>query len=443
MTNSPILGLFNHRFPTYKKCHPLIISVKANWQPIFISAKMTLIILLITCIASFLASSPVIASAASNSTVSLNPELTYLLPPGFQGNASQDFLQTVTGNRTIDGNLAQAELASFISYDQEFLDLLPSNASLHLVAEMAYPFADELGAWVWDRDEVWFTGPTINGSSYLMVLDLSTSTVYSPNTSIPVLNPNGGYYYDSLVYIAGDGDVSSAPAIYAINPSTGETSIVVDSYFGLRFNGPNDLTWVSRNNNSYLFFTDDPLSSIYNGGEQPQLPDAVWRFDPQQKTVLPVIDRSDLAVPNGIRVNANQTKLFITNTPPLPAYGANSTASSAIYVFDLDDLGFPHNKRLFGIAERGISDGIHLDDSDRVWTGESDGIVVRNKHGRTIGLINSLTLLGVDPPAPLVNFALAGNKLVILALNQIWTLELAAEIVSCPSKDGSVLSCLS
>ena len=383
-----------------------------------------------------------VALAIDNATISLNPEWTYLLPPGFQGDASEAFLQTISYNPQIDEDFTRARLAPFVSYDQEFLDLLPENALLQLVAEKPYPFANEMGVWVWDRNEVWFAGPTINESSYLMVLDLSTSTTYSPNTSMPILNPNGGYYHNGLVYVAGDGNATFAPAIYAIDPSTGNTTIVVDSYFGLRFNGPNDLTWVTRNGKSYMFFTDDPLSSLYNGGEQPQLPDAAWKFDPQEGSLLPVIDRSDLLVPNGIRVNANQTQLFVTDTPP-PAYGANGTASAAIYVFDLDDQAFPSNKHLFGIAERGIPDGLHLDDTGRVWTGEADGIVVRNKLGKVICFFNSIALLGANQTLPLQNFALAGDTLVFLAVDWIWTLRLAITVVSCPSWSGSYRSCLS
>jgi len=177
-----------------------------------------------------------------------------------------------------------------------------------------------------------------------------------------------------------------------------------------------------------MYFSDDPLASLYNGGNFPQLPDAVWRYDPQEKTILPVIDRTDVLVPNGIRVNADSTKLFVTDTPPL-IYGANITASSAIYVFDLDEKGFPSNRRLFGIAERGISDGLHLDDAGRVWTGEADGIVVRNSGGKVIGMFNSLAIFGVGSAFTLQNFAIAGDRLIVLALDKIFSVGLSRSIV--------------
>jgi len=375
-------------------------------------------------------------AAGKNQTISIDPAVTYLLPNSFEGNVSEPFYSsTITHNAQIQSQLIAASSAAFISYDPEFLDLIGPAPVLQLVAEKSIPFADEMGTWVHDgqRNEVWMASAGVDGVSNLWVLDLNTSEVFQPKTSIPILNPNGGYYHQGTVYIAGDGDAAMPPCIYAVDPVTGNTSIVVNSYYGLRFGGPNDLTVVDRGAKSFLFFTDDPLSELYNGGEAPQLPDAVWRFDPQEKSLIPVIDRTDILVPNGIRVNANQSKLYVTDTPPA-TYGATlglgGSASSAIYVFDLDEQAFPSNKRLFGLAERGVPDGIHIDDEGRVWTGESDGIVVRNTDGKIIGLFNSLTLLGENQTMPLQNFALPGDTLVILALEKIWTLKLTREIVA-------------
>ncbi|KAK5122308.1 hypothetical protein LTR85_004219 [Meristemomyces frigidus] len=368
------------------------------------------------------------------SAVQLDSSTTYLLPMNFHENVSEPFLSTKAGSPNSTARLKAAANVPFVAFDQEFLDLLPPNASLKLVANASYPFADEMGVWVWDRNEVWFTGPTINESNYLTVVDLDTMRVYKPNTSIPVVNPNGGYYHEGIVYVAADGNATSAPAIYGVDPNTGEAWVVVDSYFGLRLNGPNDVTWTNCGNASYMFFTDDPLSALYNGGLLPQLPDAVWRFDPQQKTLLPVIDQSDISVPNGIRVNKEGTKLYVTSTPASYNYGSNGTASSAIYVFDLDQNGFPSGQRLFGFAQRGISDGLHIDDAGRVWTGEADGIVVRSSSGKVLGFINAMALLDASEVLAgysLQNFALAGDKVVVLALDKIWVVQLATHIVKC------------
>lgn len=144
-----------------------------------------------------------------------------------------------------------------------------------------------------------------------MVLDLKMSETYTPRTSIPFVNPNGGYYFNGTVYITGTGTFTKVPCTYGINPSDGETTVILNTYFGLQFNGPNDITWVRCGNKAYMFFTDDPIVERYapGSGIPSQLPDAVWRFDPQERSLIPVISRADLLIPNGIRVNANGTKL--------------------------------------------------------------------------------------------------------------------------------------
>jgi len=286
--------------------------------------------------------------------------------------------------------------------------------------------------------------------SYVSILNLNDHSVRRLNSSngVEVLDPNGGGYHNGKVYIAGDGNHTVPPCIYEVDAITFETQVVVNSYFGLRFGGPNDLVWASQDggNRSWLFFTDGPLSSICNGGASPQLPDATWRFDPVEKTVLPVIDRTDVLVPNGVRVNKNSTKLYVTDTPGRLIYGAGTvqtssgqtvfagSESSAIYVFDFDQDGFPSNKRLFGIAERGIADGLRLDNEGRVWTGEADGIVVRSSAGKILGMINALAIQGAQvvdsDQSPLQNFALAGDLLVVFAFNKIYTVKLSSQIVT-------------
>lgn len=110
------------------------------------------------------------------------------------------------------------------------------------------------------------------------------------------------------------------------------------------------------------------------------------------------------------------------------------SGSAAIYVSDLSQDGYPSNKRLFGITQRGISDGMLIDDAGRVWTAEADGIVVRNASGKVLGMINSLAVPGetvVDSDQiPLQNFALAGDKLIVLAYNKIYQVKLSGMIVS-------------
>jgi gluconolactonase len=393
--------------------------------------------LLISPLTLLVTASTVQTALASNAIVSIPPGLTYLLPPLYSGALQQGFVNTNTTNKSYNKLLAAAQASPFVSYDEEFLDIIGPNASLKLIAERSTPFAGEAGVWVPNRNEVWFTSNTNGDSQSLEVLDLQTLQIRVPKTTLPILNPNGGYYFNNTVYITSGGSLSNAPCIYAINPSTGTTTILLNTYFGLAFNGPNDLTWAStRNNSAYLFFTDDPISIRYSPDSKipSQLPDAVWRFDPQTHSLIPVIPRADILIPNGIRTNAASTKLYITDssattpTYPILAGGASGTGSPAIYVYDLDADMFPTNRRMIGLSRTGVPDGIHIDDAGNIWTAEYEGVVVRNPQGKVLGLFNSQAY-SVNATTHVANFALAGDELIILDVGRMWSVKLAKTVI--------------
>lgn len=175
------------------------------------------------------------ASSTPNKTVTIDSTLAYLLPPTYQGNLSQNFLDTKTNNSAINDLFAAGRGAPFVSYDPEFLSIIGENSTLELLAENENPVFRESGVWLWDRNELWFTtqgyGP--GNASYLLAVNLKTSEVYTPNTSLPILSPNGGYYFNGTVYIAGEGTETETPCIYAVTPATGETEVVVNTFFGL------------------------------------------------------------------------------------------------------------------------------------------------------------------------------------------------------------------
>ena len=103
--------------------------------------------------------------------------------------------------------------------------------------------------------------------------------------------------------------------------------------------------------------------------------------------------------------------------------------SPAIFVYDLDDDAFPVNKRMLGISRSGIPDGIHIDDADRIWSGEYEGVVVRNSQGKVLGLFNS-EAISAKGGTHIANFALAGDTLVLLDMQRLWTLKLAQTVIS-------------
>ncbi|OCK82016.1 hypothetical protein K432DRAFT_441903, partial [Lepidopterella palustris CBS 459.81] len=384
-------------------------------------------------------------AVAQSELISIPPQYTYLLPNTFNGTITEPFVDITTKNTTIDTLLAAAKNATFISYDPSFNLLLGPNPHADIIATSTLPSFFEAGVWVPERNEVWFTSDAgLQNPTDIHVLDLISNAIRIPTlTGFPLVNPVGGFYFEGKVYVTTFGNTTFPSGIVSIDPATGATTTVVNSYFGLLLNTPDDVCWVRRAGRSgYMFFTDPSFADYTK--VPAAIPNAVWRFDPDAQSLVPVIDRTDISTPNGVRANKEGTKLYVTDTPleePYQGDGINGsyTASPAIYVYDLDENVMPVNKRLFGLARKGFLDGLHVDDYGRVWTGEGEGVVVRNAAGKVIGLFNWEVLMSEKLRSTgqvIANFALAGDSLIVLAVDRAWKVKLAQVVVS-PARGGS------
>jgi gluconolactonase len=182
-------------------------------------------------------------SSHTAKVVSVPYQYTYLLPNGFNGNANYTFVNgTDAGSGKINSVLQAATQAPIISYDDEFLDIVGSSPEVTLVAEREEgdDFAYEMGVWVPERNSVWFTSSVSSGvfPPKTYELELSSNKISEVQTSEPVTNPNGGYYYQGKIYIATYPNNQSYPGgVVAVDAKTLEVEMITNSYFGLRYNG--------------------------------------------------------------------------------------------------------------------------------------------------------------------------------------------------------------
>ena len=87
------------------------------------------------------------------------------------------------------------------------------------------------------------------------------------------------------------------------------------------------------------------------------------------------------------------------------------------------------NKQLFATVRSGLADGIHVDNYGRVWTAEYNGIVIRNSRGKELGVFNAEQLVD-SANFPIANFALAGDKLVVLSGDRIYVVQLGQNVTT-------------
>ncbi|KAL9089065.1 MAG: hypothetical protein Q9165_005878 [Trypethelium subeluteriae] len=403
--------------------------------------------------ASFLLLLNIAVLAQDNSTIPIPRQDTFLLPDGYTSNISLPWTSsTHTSDTSLNSLLAIASNASFISYSPTFNSLLGPAPEFKLVATRPNEsFAFEAGLWAWDRNEVWFTSSsTVYGNqTFVSVLNLLNNNVTTPQFNPPLKGVNGGYYFNKTVYFTTFG---TDAGVISIDPHTLSWKTVLNSYYGMQLGFVDDIAWLEWKGNEYAFFSTDGSFGAFIGGGPSDLPAAIWRFDVLTGTLQPVIPRSDVQFPNGVRVNAEGTKLYVnqpsiyvsdTASPLLQAALTNTTfwGTPSIYVYDLvpstsstSSPPKPVNKSHFSLARTGFADGLHLDDSGRVWSAEGDGIWVRAPDGEVLGVFNAATLLAGESvetggDAAIANFALAGDTLVVLAHSRIWTLKLAETVV--------------
>ena len=402
------------------------------------------------CLTVCILSTAITSVCASKATgVFIPPADTYLLPSPFQGyesvagNVSTDFLGTTTADASVNALFQSARNATYYAFDEEFYDILGSKTpDIQLIQRRKTLFAYEAGAWDYDKNQVWFTSAVFTPPTYISVLDLKTNnitTLYIP--ALRYNNPNGGYYFNGTMYFTVQGnkfDPSGAPGVYAIDTTTHQATSIINSFYGLKFQSVDDLSWVKEGNVSCkgtgpnLFFSTLDLRSFGLVGAAPlMLQDGVYRYSPQTQSVQGVISRADIVAPNGVRSDASGRYLYVTGTvAPFNSTGGttNSFNSSVIYRYTLDEDCFPVNKRLLATV-RSYADGLHVDDYGRIWTGEYDGITVRRPDGKVLGVFNA-EALEVGRLPPMANFAIAGDKLVILALDRVYVLQLGQNVTS-------------
>jgi gluconolactonase len=195
--------------------------------------------------------------------------------------------------------------------------------------------------------------------------------------------------------IAQDADTGGR-AVLRRNLTTGATTVVVNSYQGKRLNSPNDVTSDARGR---IYFTD----ARYGGNEPMELPNAIYRVDPDGKTTQLA---TDILRPNGIEVSPDGKRLYVaaSNSPTLPA-NPNGPAQDrfglsrgGVVVYDLDSNGSISNGRLFYRNDDFGADGMAMDTDGNLYVALHNGNPKEPK-GAVVVLAPDGTVLMTRPAA--------------------------------------------
>lgn len=224
---------------------------------------------------------------------------------------------------------------------------------------------------------------------------------YDPATGVTskLIEPSGmaiGLHFDRNgdLIISQDADNVGGRAVLRRNMATGATTVVADNYQGKRFNGANDVTSDAQGR---IYFTD----ARYAGNEPYELPNAVYRVDPDG-TITRL--STDVFRPNGIEVSPDGRRLYVAATNftrlPINPLGPKTDrfgfVAGGVAVYDLDADGNISNGREFYRNDKLATDGMTMDSDGNLYVAQHNGnpkdphswIAVLAPNGKMIQRIN-------------------------------------------------------
>jgi gluconolactonase len=221
---------------------------------------------------------------------------------------------------------------------------------------------------------------------------------------------------DGRLLVCEQGSLSAPARISRVDPATGLTETVVETWNGLPLNSPNDVVVKS---DGTVWFTDPSYGHLQGFRPTPRVGDFVYRYDPTTGHLSVVADSFDK--PNGLAFSPDESVPYVTDS------GANQEPGSFhpnrphhVAAFDVVGGRQLRHPRLFAVTTPGFPDGIAVDGAGRVYVSSFSGVQVFNDLGDLIGEIQ---VQGA------VNFTFGGpdhNLLFITSDSAVWAAVLQA-----------------
>ncbi len=162
----------------------------------------------------------------------------------------------------------------------------------------------------------------------------------------------------------------------------GAITVIADSYKGKPLNAPND---VVVHSDGSIWFTDPGYGILweYEGHKAtPELPNAVYRFEPTNGKLTLMTDALDR--PNGLCFSPDESKLYVVD----------SGTPKDIRVFEIARNKSLKKNQLFADMNPAVADGIRTDVDGNLWSSAGwagpglDGVHVFAPDGALIGKIH-------------------------------------------------------
>jgi len=270
--------------------------------------------------------------------------------------------------------------------------------------------AHEGPVWVEREDALYFTAVPRDGVVAIKRLDLVTLEV-----SVVREDANGAngmtLSADGSLLVCEQGSLTRHARISRVHLDADAHDTVVEDWQGLVFNSPNDVVEASDGS---IWFTDPSYGFLQGFRPQPEVGDFVYRHDPATGRTTVVADSFDK--PNGLAFSPDQRVLYVGDS------GANQSVGSYhpdrphhVVAFDVVEGRRLVSPRLFAVITPGFPDGLKVDGDGNVYVSSFSGVQVFSPDGEELGQI---------PVPGAVNFAFAGDRLLITNDSAVWSANL-------------------
>lgn len=275
----------------------------------------------------------------------------------------------------------------FVIYSDAFLDVLGPQPGYETVANVN---AHEGPVYVRGENALYFTTVPVTtnipafGDKNVAIgrLDVASGKV---STFVNETNMANGMTLDreGRLLICEQGTLETDARISRMNLKTKKVETVVDHWFGLPFNSPND---VVEKSDGTIWFTDPAYGSLQGFRPKPLIGDFVYRYDPADDSVTVVVDT--FKKPNGLCFSPDESILYVNDSGAIE--GPNTyyvDLPHHIRAFDVADNSHLVNERLFAVVTPVIPDGLKVDSQGRVYSSSGTGVQVFDATGRILGEI--------------------------------------------------------
>lgn len=273
-----------------------------------------------------------------------------------------------------------------VRLDDAINALLPLGASIEIIAD----------SFVWSEGPVW-----VESEQMVLFSDIPPNKIYKWTEGGGLeeyLHPSGytgegEYSYEpgSNGLIIGSngellmcqhGDRRIAQMDAPLDAPQAKFSTITDRWDGKRFNSPNDLIQLR---NGDIIFTDPPYG-LPKQAEDPsrEIPfQGVYHYSAStQKTTLLT---DEMSRPNGLAVSPDESKLYVANSDPKQAIWM---------VFDWDGTQLSNGGVFYDAtslvgSQKGLPDGLKVDQNGHVWATGPGGVWVFNKDGQALAQIKT------------------------------------------------------